>query len=340
MRAMVLEKQAPVEQAPLELRGVPDPEPGAGELVIAVEACAVCRTDLHVVEGDLPPHRLPLVPGHEIVGTVARCGEGVEAFAPGDAVCLPWLYWTCGECRYCGRGQENLCEGASFTGWDVDGGYAEQVLTQAAFTHPLPGGMTAVQAAPLLCAGVIGFRALRLAGAQEAQRLGLYGFGAAAHIAIQVARHWGCQVFVFTRTESHRRHAEELGAAWTGRAEEDAPAPLDAAVIFAPAGELVPEALRALDKGGTLALAGIHMSPIPTMDYGLLYQERVVRSVANSTTADVRDLLRVAAEAPVTTQTTVFPLEQANEALRRVKESAIDGAAVLEPTVAGPPAVR
>lgn len=331
MRAMVLEDQAMAESAPLQLRELPDPVPGPGELLLAVEACGVCRTDLHIVEGDLPLHKHPLVPGHEVVGRVHSCGPGVTAFSPGDRVCVPWLYSTCGACRYCRRRQENLCERAQFTGWDVDGGYATHVITRADFTHRLPAGMEPVAAAPLLCAGVIGFRSLRLAGAQQAERLGLYGFGASAHISLQVARHWGCEVYVFTRGASHRDLAHELGAVWTGGPEDTPPVKLDAAVVFAPAGEIVPLALRAVNKGGTVVCAGIHMSPIPEMQYDLLYHERVLRSAANSTVADVRGLLSVAAEVPVRTEVTAFALSEANLALQQLKFSEIDGAAVLVP---------
>jgi propanol-preferring alcohol dehydrogenase len=326
---MVVEQQAPIEQSPLRLRDLPDPEPGPGELLIRVRACAVCHTDLHVVEGDLAPHKLPVIPGHQVVGAVQRLGESVEGFAVGDAVCVPWLYSTCGECRFCRRGQENLCEGARFTGWDVDGGFATAMVTKADFTYHIGADMDPLKAAPLLCAGVIGLRALRIAGAERAERLGLYGFGASAHIAIQIARHWGCEVSAFTRSEGHRRLALELGAKWAGDAGDEPPDRLDAAVIFAPAGGLVPVALRALDRGGTVACAGIHMSDIPQMPYESLYYERVLRSVANSTRQDVRDLLELAQKTLIKTQVTAFPLAEANEALRAVKESRIDGAAVL-----------
>ncbi len=331
MQAMVLETQAAAETSPLVLRALPDPVPGSGELLLAVEACGVCRTDLHIVEGDLPLHKRPIVPGHEIVGRVQACGPNVTAFSPGDRVCVPWLYATCGACRYCRHGHENLCEQAQFTGWDVDGGYASHVVTRADFTYRLPTGMDPVSAAPLLCAGVIGFRSLRLAGAQQVQRLGLYGFGGSAHIALQVARHWGCDVYVFTRGASHRQLATDLGAVWTGSPEDTPPVRLDAAVVFAPAGQIVPLALQAVDKGGTVVCAGIHMSPIPQMRYELLYHERVLRSAANSTTDDVRDLLAVAAEVPVRTEVTPFALTAANDALQRLKASEINGAAVLVP---------
>jgi len=331
LQAMLLSEQGPVEGAPLKLSEVPDPQPGPDELVIEVDACAVCRTDLHVIEGDLPPHRLPLVPGHEVVGTVAQLGSEEIGFEVGETVCLPWLYWTCGVCHYCLRGQGNLCASALFTGWDVDGGYAQKIVSRAAFTHRLPAGTSAQSAAPLLCAGVIGYRALKLAGAQRAARVGLYGFGASGHIAIQLARHWGAEVYVFTRTAGHQALAEELGAAWVGRAEDTPPHPPDCSVIFAPAGALVPEALRVLDKGGTVACAGIHMSAIPTMPYELLYHERTLCSVANSTLEDVGELLSLAAQIGIETEVSLFPLAEANRALQIVKDSTISGAAVLLP---------
>lgn len=328
---MLLSEQRPIETAPLALSELPDPQSGPDELVIEVATCAVCRTDLHVVEGDLPPHRLPFVPGHEVVGTVSQLGSEVTGFTLGETVCLPWLYWTCGVCRYCLRGQANLCESALFTGWDVNGGYAERMVSKAAFTHRLPAGTSPHRAAPLLCAGVIGYRALKLAGAREAARVGLYGFGASGHIAIQLARHWGAEVYVFTRAAAHQALAQELGAAWVGRAEDTPPHPPDCSVIFAPAGALVPEALRVVDKGGTVACAGIHMSAIPTMPYELLYHERRLCSVANSTLEDVDELLALAGEIGIDTEVSLFPLREANRALQMVKDSTVRGAAVLLP---------
>ncbi len=330
MRAMILSRPAPIENEPLVLAEVPVPTPGPGEVRLRVRACGICHTDLHVMEGELPVRKSPLIPGHQIVGVVDAVGPGVTSPRLGERVGVPWLHSTCGACAFCTRGQENLCDDARFTGYHADGGYAEYALTRADFAYPLPETFADLAAAPLLCAGIIGFRALRLSEVRPGERLGLYGFGASAHIAIQIARHWGCEVYVFSRGEHHRRLAQELGAAWTGRAEDTPPAALDAAIIFAPAGGLVPEALRALRKGGTLALAGIYMTPLPQMDYGLLYGERSVRSVANSTRQDARDLLRVAAEVPVRSEVEVFPLAQANHALRLLKEGKIQGAGVLD----------
>ncbi len=329
MKAMCLSKAQPIEQNPLELLDLPAPIPGPDEVRLRVEACGVCRTDLHIIEGDLPLPKLPLVPGHQVVGIVDRVGEGVTRFRIGDRVGVPWLFSTCCQCAFCQQGQENLCDVARFTGYHVDGGYAEFVVAPEAFAYRLPAGFSPTQAAPLLCAGVIGFRALRQSKIRPGERLGLYGFGGSAHIAIQVAVHWGCEVFVFTRSEEHRALARELGARWTGRAEDDPPGRLDSAVIFAPVGRLVLEALRVLGKGGTIALAGITMTPIPELDYGLLYQERSIVSVANSTRQDVLDLLKLASEIPIRTEVQTFPLEQANHALHLLKESRFRGAAVL-----------
>lgn len=332
MRALVLHAPAPVEEGPLRWEERDSPEPREGEVRLVVRACAVCRTDLHIVEGEVAPARLPLVPGHQVVGIVEAVGPKVERWRGGERVGLSWLYSTCGTCSFCRRGRENLCDSARFTGLHADGGYAEQVIAPADFVHPLPPDFPDEQAAPLLCAGIIGYRALRLSQVQPGERLGLYGFGASAHLVIQVARFWGCEVFVFTRTPAHREHALRLGAAWAGEAQERGPALLDAAIIFAPAGDLVPWALRAVRKGGVVALAGIHMSPLPTMDYGLLYGERVLRSVANSTRQDAQELLELATLVPLHTDVEVFPLEKANEALLRLKQSRITGAAVLVPS--------
>ncbi len=329
MRAMLLEKPRPAEENPLRLAELPLPDPAPGEIRVRVCACGVCHTDLHIVEGDLPLPKLPVVPGHQIVGTVDALGAGVNEFRMGERVGVPWLSWTCGECAYCLKGLENLCERARFTGFHEDGGYAEAMVAPAAFAYALPGNFSDLDAAPLLCAGVIGYRALKLSNLQPGDRLGLYGFGASAHIVIQIARHWQCEVCVFTRAESHRQLARQLGAVWKGTAREQPPAPLDASIIFAPAGKLVPDALRALRKGGTLALAGITMSPLPEMEYQLLYHERILRSVANSTREDARSLLRLAAEIPVRTQIEPFQLPEANHALQNLKGSTIHGAGVL-----------
>lgn len=329
MKAAVLQKAALIEEKPLRLTEVPDPEPGPGEIRIKVRACGLCRTDLHTIEGDLPLPVLPLVPGHQVVGVVDRLGEEVSRFAPGDRVGVPWLNRTCGECRFCKWGKENLCENAKFTGYHVNGGYAQYMTVSQDFAYRIPEGFSDEEATPLLCAGVIGYRALRLSEIQPGQRLGLYGFGASAHVSIQIALHWGCEVYVFSRTREHLELALRLGAKWAGHADEDPGVRLDGSVIFAPAGPLVLDALRVLEKGGTIALAGIYMTPIPEIEYDLIYHERTLRSVANSTRQDVIDMLRAADEARVHTEIEVFPLEEANRALKMVKDSEISGAGVL-----------
>lgn len=329
MKAMLLNKTAPVEQQPLTLTEMPVPEPGPGQLLLKIRACGVCRTDLHIVEGDLPAPKLPLVPGHEIVAEVAALGPDVTEFALGERVGVPWLHYVPPDCEFLQRGEENLSPRARFTGYHVDGGYAEFMLSYADFTYPLPARFSDEEAAPLLCAGVIGYRALKLSGLQPGKRFGIYGFGASAHIAIQIAVSWGCPTYVFSRSASHRRMAEDLGAVWTGTLEDNPPVALDSAVNFTPAGSVVLIALRHLRAGGTLCCAGIYQTPIPEMDYQLIYGERTLRSAANSTRADVRELLSEAERIPIRTKTQAFPLEQANEALRRVKHSEIDGAAVL-----------
>jgi alcohol dehydrogenase, propanol-preferring len=322
MRAMVLERQG----EPLRLADLPEPQPGRGQALIRVSACGICRTDLHIVDGELTEPKLPLVPGHQIVGTVAGGGE---RFAEGQRVGVPWLGWTDGTCRYCRSGRENLCDRARFTGCDIDGGYAEWTVADERFCFPLPEGYEDLQVAPLLCAGLIGHRTLRLAG--EGERLGIYGFGAAAHIVCQVARHEGRRVFAFTRAddEAAQAFALELGAEWAGDALGPPPEELDAALIFAPAGELVPAALRAVTKGGTVVCGGIHMSDIPSMPYELLWGERVLRSVANLTRADAEEFLGLAPQVPVRTEVERFPLEQANDALDRLRSGTLRGAAVI-----------
>lgn len=331
MKAMVLRAFGPVEPGPLERCEVPTPEPGVGEILVRVSHCGVCHTDLHTVEGELQGVSLPRVPGHEVVGTVAGAGEGTSGrFATGERVGVAWLHSACGRCRFCLSGRENLCPDAVFTGLSADGGYAEYLTVPEAFAYSVPEGFGNAEAAPLLCAGIIGYRALRVSGIGSGGVLGLYGFGASAHIAIQIAKHWGCEVYAFSRSQEHRTLARELGAAWTGMAQEEPPRKLDAAVIFAPAGSLVPEALRVLDRGGTVALAGITMTPIPEMDYGrYLYQERAVRSVANATRRDGEELLALAAEVPIRTTVRTFPLSEANQVLEALKEGRITGAAVL-----------
>jgi propanol-preferring alcohol dehydrogenase len=343
MRACVLDRPAPVESDALRLREVPDPVPGPGEVLIRVRACGVCRTDLHVVEGELPVRRSPLIPGHQIVGEVLAVNPAPTSAAPrasaldvGQRVGVAWLHRTDGTCRFCAVGRENLCVDPDFTGWTVDGGYAELCTARADFVYPLPAGFGDRDAAPLLCAGIIGYRALRLAGLDERRggwagaRLGIYGFGAAGHVAIQLARGRGAEVYVCTRDrDRHQALAAELGAAWVGDAAERPPVALDAAVVFAPAGPLVPPALEAVDRGGTVVLGGIHMSPLPEMPYDRLYGERVLRSVANNTREDGHRFLAEAARLPVRTRTEVFPLAEANRALRALKGDAIRGAAVL-----------
>ena len=304
-------------------------DPAAGEVLIRVKACGVCRTDLHVVEGELPRRKMPIVPGHQVVGAVEAAGPGADALAIGTRVGVPWLHCACGKCEYCLAGKENLCEFADFTGYTVNGGYAEYITARAQFVYPIPDGFSDLHAAPLLCAGIIGFRCLRVSGIQSGGRLGLYGFGAAGHVAIQVARHWGAEVYACTRDERHQKLALELGAVWAGGAMEDPPRKLDAAIIFAPAGEIVPAALKALKKGGVLVLGGIHMSPIPELPYELLYGERVMRSVANNTRDDGREFLKTAAAIPIHSETQVFPMAEANRALNALKYDAVRGAAVL-----------
>jgi len=333
MNACVLRNPAPVETAPLQFMDVPAPEPGPDQVLVRVRSCGVCRTDLHVVEGELPPRKSPLIPGHQVVGVIERLGQKAERFPLGSRVGIAWLHQTDGTCSYCRGGMENLCDKPAFTGYTVDGGYAEYVVAPEQFLYPIPESFPDQQAAPLLCAGIIGFRSLRLSGIAAGGRLGLYGFGAAGHVAIQVARHWDMEVYVATRDARHQRLALELGASWVGGTLAEPPAKLDAAIIFAPAGEIVPAALAALRKGGTLVLGGIHMSPIPSLDYSLLYQERVIRSVANNTRRDGEDFLRVAAEIPIRTRVQLFPLSEANRALQILKNDAVSGAAVLVPDV-------
>ncbi len=325
MRAMVLE--AP--NRPLQESNIGKPEPGPGQVLLAVSACGVCRTDLHVADGDLPDPRLPLVLGHEIVGKVVEIGSAVERFKVGDRVGVPWLGWTCGECEYCRSGRENLCQRARFTGYQIDGGYAEFTVADGRFCFPIPDGYSDLQAAPLLCAGLIGYRSLVAAG--EARRLGLYGFGAAAHIMAQVARYQGRRLFAFTKPgdATGQEFARSLGAEWAGGSDENPPEALDAAIIFAPVGPLVPLALRHCRPGGTVVCAGIHMSDIPSFPYSILWGERVIRSVANLTRRDGEEFLRIAPAASVRTDTQPYSLPNANEALTDLREGRVTGAAVL-----------
>lgn len=330
MKAMILSRTGPVDAGPLQILDVPIPQPGPGQVLVKLKVCGICRTDLHVIEGELERPKLPLIPGHQAVGVISRVGSGVTERTVGERVGIAWLQGTCGQCDFCRSGRENLCVAARFTGYQVDGGYAEYAVVPAPFAYPIPAVFTDEEAAPLLCAGIIGYRALRLSGIRPGQRLGLYGFGASAHIAIQIARHWGCEVYVCSLKPQHQALARDMGATWVGGASDSPPVPLQGSIIFAPAGELVPPALRALERGGTLALAGIHMSPIPPLDYDReVFGERVIRSVTANTKQDGLDLLREAAAIPIKPRTQRFPLEQANHALQTLKTGAINGAGVL-----------
>lgn len=330
MKAMVLHKPAPMESNPLVLKELAEPQPGTGQVRLQVEACGLCHTDLHEIEAELPLPKLPLIPGHQVVGRVDQLGPQVSKLKVGDRVGLAWLAQTCQTCEFCKSDNENLCPQARFTGYHIDGGYAEYVVAHADYTYPVPENIPAIAAAPLLCAGIIGYRALRLSGIQKGQRLGLYGFGASAHIAIQITRYWNCEVYVFSRSEHHRKLAQQLGAAWAGRIDDKLPEKLHSSVIFAPAGEIVPPALEHLEKGGTCALAGIYMTQIPPLDYEKhLYHEKTLRSVTASTRRDGRELMQLAGEIGIETTTETFALEQTNQALQKLKAGKINGAAVL-----------
>ena len=331
MLSMLLEKAGKIEKNPLQLVEKEVPKISSDEILIRVSICGVCHTDLHTIEGELDLPKLPLIPGHQVVGVVEEIGEKVTRFKKGDRVGMAWLYRTCGKCKYCLEGRENLCVDALFTGYHVDGGYAQYTVISQDFAYPLPPGFSDEQAAPLLCAGIIGYRALKLSEIKPKGKLGLWGFGASAHVAIQVAVHWGCEVYVFTRSMEHRKLAENLGAVWTGEVRDKIPQKLDSAIIFAPKGELVLDALDSLDRGGTLALAGIYMTPIPQMDYlKYLYYEKTIRSVTASTRKDGEELLKLAAEIPIRTKTVSFPLNEANRALQLLKQGKINGAGVLK----------
>lgn len=330
MRAMQLRAQAPIATSPLEAVEIPDPAPGPGEVRVRVRACAACRTDLHVIEGDLAPRRLPIVPGHQAVGTVEALGSGARRFAVGQRVGIAWLRSSCGACAFCAGGRENLCEHSTYTGWTHDGGYAECCCVPEAFAYAMPKGFDDVEAAPLLCAGIIGYRALRRSEVPRGGRLALHGFGSSAHVTLQVARHWGCSVYVSTRDVAHRRLALELGAVWAGGPNDAPPVRMDAAVVFAPAGELVPLALRNLEKGGTVALAGIHMSDVPAMAYEPhLFWEKSLRSVTANTREDGESLLAEAAAIPIRPRVTPYPLAEANRALLDLAVDRVAGTAVL-----------
>ena len=329
MKACLLRTPARIEQNPLTFTDYSVPTPGPGEVLVQVHVCGVCRTDLHVIEGELPPKKSPVIPGHQVVGIVEKTGEGTQRLSKGARVGVAWLHKTDGTCGYCQRGQENLCDAPLFTGYTVNGGYAEWIVAPEAFVYPIPSEFRDEQAAPLLCAGIIGYRCLRLAEVARGAKLGFYGFGAAAHVAIQVARYWGVDVFASTRDARHRKLAMELGAKWAGGTLDAPPEKLDAAIVFAPAGEIVPAALKALRKGGRLILGGIHMSDIPSFPYDILYEERMIRSVANNTRRDGEDFVALAAKIPIQTHVELFPLSEANRALNALKNDAIEGAAVL-----------
>jgi propanol-preferring alcohol dehydrogenase len=330
MRAMRLHENTSIDSSPLRLEDVPDPTPAAGEVRVRVNVCAICRTDLHVIEGDLPAVRLPIIPGHQVVGRIDAVGAGVSGLRAGQRVGIAWLRETCGRCRFCTSGRENLCEFARFTGYHADGGYAEYSIVRADFAYELPELFEDVHVAPLLCAGIIGYRALKRSGLQPGGKLAIFGFGSSAHIVLQLARRRGCEVFVVSGTQQHQEFARELGAAWAGADVAAMPAKADAAIVFAPSGAVVPPALESLDRGGTVALAGIHMSPIPSLDYDrLLQNERDIHPVTANTRADARELLAEAARVPVRVNTTTYPLVEANRALLDMKQGRIDGTGVL-----------
>ena len=327
---MVLSNPMPIDRRPLTLRELPDPRPGPNEIRVRVQACGICRTDLHVVEGELAPKHPQIIPGHQVVGVVDQLGPGSTRFKPGDRVGIAWLRYTCGRCRYCLAGSENLCPNARFTGYDENGGYAQYALVHQDFAYALPPALDPVGATPLLCAGIIGYRALKRAEVRHGCRLGLYGFGSSAHISIQVAKHWGCTVYVMTRNEKHQALALRLGAAWAGPSDAKPPDLLDSAILFAPVGNIVPTAMEALDKGGTLAVAGIYLTDIPSLNYEKhLFYEKNIRSVTANTRTDGKELLALAAKIPLKPHTIAFPLEDANEALLMLKRDSINGSGVL-----------
>jgi propanol-preferring alcohol dehydrogenase len=331
MKAMILRQFRPIEKNPLELAEMPIPQPDPGEILVKVKVCGVCHTDLHTAEGELPEIRLPVIPGHQVVGTVEGGGERARRFKKGERVGVAWLRSACGKCAFCLNGRENLCDNGRFTGYHANGGYAEYLTVPEKFVYAIPAIFSDEEASPLLCAGIIGYRALRLSEIKPRECLGLYGFGASAHVAIQVAVHWGCRVYVFSRGKEHQDLARKLGAAWTGSAEEKPPTKMNSSIVFAPAGPLALDALANTERGGTVALAGIYMTPIPEMDYQkYIYHERTLRSVANATRQDGDELLEIAAEIPIRTTTQLFPLEEANRVLRLLKQGKISGAAVLK----------
>lgn len=330
MQACLLRTPGRIEANPLIYSEMAEPHPGPGHVLVRVHVCGVCRTDMHVIEGELPRKKLPVIPGHQVVGTIEKRGPEANRFSDGARVGIAWLHKTDGVCGYCRRGEENLCDHPEFTGYTVDGGYAEYIVVPEAFAYPIPEGFRDEHVAPLLCAGIIGYRCLRLSEIKPGEKLGFYGFGAAAHVAIQVARYWNVEVYASTRDQRHQTFARELGARWTGGTFDAPPEKLDAAIVFAPAGEIVPAALSALRKGGRLILGGIHMSPIPSFSYDLLYQERTIQSVANNTRQDGNEFLKIASEIPIRTHVRLYPLAEANRALNELKNDAIPGAAVLQ----------
>ncbi len=330
MRVMQLNRQKPCEEFPLHLVDIPAPMPGPGQIRVRVNVCGVCHTDLHIVEGDISPPTLPIIPGHQVVGLIDALGKGVTHLNLGMRVGIPWFHLACGECQYCLSGMENLCPDARFTGFHLNGGFAEYMLADARYVLLMPDEISDQQSAPLLCAGIIGYRSLIKADLSPGERLGLFGFGASAHLAIQIATYWHCEVYVFTRSQRHKDHARQLGAVWVGGVEETPPENLDRAIIFAPAGEIVPMALKKIRPGGTLAINAIHMSPIPEMAYTLIYGERTLRSVANATYQDGVEFLKLAADIPILATVQTYTLEQANQALLDIKGSQLNGEALLK----------
>ncbi|QEE17346.1 zinc-dependent alcohol dehydrogenase family protein [Promethearchaeum syntrophicum] len=329
MKAMVLRKTNTIEKLPLIYTEILKPEPQQNEIRIKIRTCGVCHTDLHEIEGDLPTKKLNLVPGHEIIGIVDKCGINVENFSNGDRVGVPWLYSACGTCKYCKRGQENLCDNAKFTGYNVNGGYAEYMVVSSNFAYKIPLIFSDAEAAPLMCAGVIGYRSIRLSQIKPGETLGLFGFGASAHIVIQIALYWKCKVFVFTRSKNHQEHARKLGASWVGTSKDNPPRKIDSAISFVPSGLIIHDILRVLDKGGTLAINAIHLTDIPAIQWNLLYYERQIISVANTTRQDAIEFLKLAGEIPIKIEVQTYNLKDANKALQDLKNSKFNGAAVL-----------
>lgn len=329
MKAIIVKDNAKIDTEPLIFTEVNIPDIGEEELLISINTCGICHTDLHIIEGDIPLKKSPIIIGHQIVGKIEKIGSNVKLYKIGDRVGIPWLNYTCGVCKYCKNGSENLCENAKFTGYDVNGGFAEYTKVNYNFVYRIPDSFSNESAAPLLCAGIIGYRALKISAIKPGGKLGIYGFGASAHLTLQVARYWGVEAYVFSRSQKHRMLAADLGAKWTGAVDETSPVVLDSIISFAPAGEIIPLALKNLDKGGTLALAGIYTTPIPSFEYNLIYHERSIKSVANSTRQDAIEFLKVAGEIPIKTEYQVFDFTDANRALKLLKDGKINGAGVL-----------